>query len=126
MHPKNFLWVSLGDFSTQKITFEYAKRNIKATENVEWLICNTSFDLEPGALSFVPHILPIIGPLSATNQLEPLTASFWPEDETCLKWLDQHQPGSILYVAFGSFTVFDPVQFHELALGLELSKKPFL
>ncbi|KAL4367938.1 hypothetical protein GQ457_05G017060 [Hibiscus cannabinus] len=125
MHPNNFLWISLGDFTTQKIVFEYAKRNIKAIENMEWLICNTSFDLEPGALSFFPQILPI-GPLSATNQLEPLTGSFWPEDETCLKWLDQQQPGSVIYVAFGSFTVFDPVQFQELALGLELSNRPFL
>ncbi|GMI67442.1 hypothetical protein like AT3G02100 [Hibiscus trionum] len=125
IHPKNFLWISLGDFTTQKITFEYAKRNIKAIENVEWLICNTAFDLEPGALSFVPQILPI-GPLSATNQLEPLTASFWPEDETSLEWLDQQQPGSVIYVAFGSLTVFDPVQFQELALGLELLNRPFL
>ncbi|KAK8652557.1 hypothetical protein V6N13_126588 [Hibiscus sabdariffa] len=125
MHPKNFLWVSLGDFTTQKITFEFSKRNIKTIKNVEWLICNTSFDLESGALSFFPQILPI-GPLSATNQLEPLTGSFWPEDETCLKWLDQQQPSSVIYVAFGSFTVFDPIQFQELALGLELSNRPFL
>lgn len=125
MHPNNFLWVCIGDFTAQKTVFEYAKRNNKAVENVEWLICNTAFDLEPGALSLNPEILPI-GPLSATNQLQPLTVSFWPEDATCLKWLDQQPLGSVIYVAFGSFTVFDPIQFQELALGLELSNRPFL
>ncbi|KAB2033911.1 hypothetical protein ES319_D04G048400v1 [Gossypium barbadense] len=125
MHPNNFLWVCLGDFTAQKTIFEFAMRNNKAVKNVEWLICNTTFDLEPGALSLIPEILPI-GPLSATNQLGPLTGSFWPEDATCLKWLDQQPPGSVIYVAFGSFTVFDPIQFQELALGLELSNRPFL
>ncbi|KAA8547920.1 hypothetical protein F0562_004349 [Nyssa sinensis] len=37
-------------------------------------------------------------------------------DETC----------SVIYVAFGSFTVFDQTQFQELALGLELANRPFL
>ncbi|KAE8678462.1 putative UDP-Glycosyltransferase superfamily protein [Hibiscus syriacus] len=125
MHPKNFLWVCLGDLTTQKKIFEFARRNNKAVENVEWLICNTTFDLEPGAFSLIPEILPI-GPLLANNQHEPLTGSFWPEDETCLKWLDQQRPGSVIYVAFGSFTVFDPIQFQELALGLEHLNRPFL
>jgi len=31
-----------------------------------------------------------------------------------------------VYVAFGSSTVFDPRQFQELALGLELTGRPFL
>ena len=125
MHPKKLLWVCLGDFTTQKIVFEFSSRNTKAVAKAEWLICNTTFDLEPGALSLVPKILPI-GPVSATNQLGDLAGSFWPEDVTCLKWLDQQPPGSVLYVAFGSFTVFDPIQFQELALGLELSNRPFL
>ncbi|XP_021297681.1 UDP-glycosyltransferase 83A1-like [Herrania umbratica] len=125
MHPKNFLWVCLGDFNTQKIIFKYAERNINAIAKAEWLICNTTYDLEPEALILVPEILPI-GPVSSTNQLGALGGSFWPEDATCLKWLDQLPPGSVIYVAFGSFTVFDPIQFQELALGLELSNRPFL
>ncbi|XVF16737.1 hypothetical protein REPUB_Repub10bG0057900 [Reevesia pubescens] len=125
MQPQKFLWVSVGDFTTQKIIFEYAQRNNKAIAKAEWLICNTTYDLEPEALSSVPEILPI-GPVSATNQVGDLVGSFWPEDVTCLKWLDQQPPGSVIYVAFGSFTVFDPIQFQELALGLELSNRPFL
>ncbi|XP_028056114.1 UDP-glycosyltransferase 83A1-like [Camellia sinensis] len=33
---------------------------------------------------------------------------------------------SVVHVAFGSFTVFDQIQFQELALGLELTNRPFL
>jgi hypothetical protein len=49
-----------------------------------------------------------------------------PEDTACLKWLDSHPDRSVVYVAFGSFTIFDPRQFRELAEGLELIGRPFL
>lgn len=45
---------------------------------------------------------------------------------TCLKWFDQQQPNSVIYIAFGSFTVFDRILFQELALGLQLTNRPFL
>ena len=32
----------------------------------------------------------------------------------------------MIYVAFGSYTIFDQTQFQELALGLELCNRPFL
>ncbi|XP_022879390.1 UDP-glycosyltransferase 83A1-like [Olea europaea var. sylvestris] len=43
-----------------------------------------------------------------------------------LLWLDQQPRNSVIYVAFGSSTVFDQNQFKELALSLELAKRPFL
>ncbi|PPR91622.1 hypothetical protein GOBAR_AA29060 [Gossypium barbadense] len=46
--------------------------------------------------------------------------------ETTDWWLDQQSPGSVIYVAFGSFTVFDQIQFQELALGLEITERPFI
>ncbi|WCJ25599.1 UDP-Glycosyltransferase superfamily protein [Euphorbia peplus] len=53
-------------------------------------------------------------------------AQFWKEDPTCLKWLDQQPPNSVIYVAFGSFTIFNQTQFEQLALALQLTNKPFL
>ncbi|XP_031268508.1 putative UDP-glucose glucosyltransferase [Pistacia vera] len=39
-------------------------------------------------------------------------------DSACLEWLDQQQPNSVIYVAFGSFTLLhNPIP--KLALGLE-------
>ncbi|KAJ0100329.1 hypothetical protein Patl1_21706 [Pistacia atlantica] len=70
-------------------------------------------------------ILPI-GPLFASNLTRDPAGNFWPEDLICLKWLDQQPPQSVIYVAFGSSTFSYQTQFHELALGLELSNRPFL
>lgn len=88
----------------------------------EWWLCNTTFDLEAGALSLSPKLLPI-GPLMAS---EHNTSSLWQEDRTCLQWLDQQQPQSVIYVSFGSMVSTKPNQFKELALGLDLLNMPFL
>ena len=51
--------------------------------------------------------------------------SFWPQDSTCLSWLDQQPMGSVIYVAFGSTATLSQQQFDEIALGLELIGQPF-
>ncbi|XP_030538947.1 UDP-glycosyltransferase 83A1-like [Rhodamnia argentea] len=125
MSPANLTWACIGDVATQKIIFNVMVRVIKSMELADWFIGNTSCDLEPAALAFAHRVLPI-GPLLANHHLDSSAGYFWPEDSDCLIWLDQQAPKSVIYVAFGSFTVFDQTQFQELALGLELSQRPFL
>lgn len=125
MDTANFVWACLGDFTTQKIIFDLMVKTNEAAKMADRIISNSAYDLEPGAFSFAPNILPI-GPLLASNRLGDQLGYFWPEDSTCLKWLDQQPPKSVVYVAFGSFTVFDKTQFQELAQGLELSSGSFL
>ncbi|XP_031268588.1 UDP-glycosyltransferase 83A1-like [Pistacia vera] len=113
------------DLTSQKRMFESLYNQIEADKAADYLICNSVYDVEPEAFTLVPNILPI-GPLLGSTRQGNSAGSFWPEDSTCLKWLDQQQPHSVIYVAFGSFTVLDKTQFQELALGLELTNRPFL
>ncbi|XVF49999.1 hypothetical protein PTKIN_Ptkin04bG0060400 [Pterospermum kingtungense] len=89
------------------------------------ILCNSVYELDSAALQLVPNILPI-GPLLASNHLGTFAGNFWPEDSTCLEWLDKQTSGSVIYVAFGSTTMANLQQLEELALGLELSGQPFL
>lgn len=125
MNTQTFVWLCIGDITTQKIMFDSIPQNTKSAKLADWLLCNSSYDLEPGALALVPNCTPI-GPLLASNRLGKSAGYFWPEDSACLAWLDQQPPSSTIYVAFGSFTIFDQAQFQELALGLELTQRPFL
>ncbi|KAM5581223.1 UDP-glycosyltransferase 83A1-like [Rosa sericea] len=125
MKTEDMPWLCFDGLATQKIIFQVGQRNNKAAELAGWVICNSAFDLEPAAFALAPEILPI-GPLLASSRLGKTAGNFWPTDSTCLDWLDQQPPCSVIYVAFGSFTVFDQTQFQELALGLELSNRPFL
>ncbi|CAN6322542.1 unnamed protein product [Urochloa humidicola] len=117
-------WVSLGS------TAERRRVNIRNVINTnqlmalaEAVICNTFREVETEALSLLPNAMPI-GPLVAP--MSKLTGNFWSEDQTCLTWLDKQAPGTVIYVAFGSSTVFDATRFQELANGLVLSGRPFL
>ncbi|PIA63031.1 hypothetical protein AQUCO_00200807v1 [Aquilegia coerulea] len=125
MKTSHFIWLCFHDLNTQKIAFDSTVKNTQLTECANWILCNTSYELEPAALALIPNVLPI-GPLLASSTLGQSLGHFWPEDSTCLTWLNQQPARSVVYVAFGSFTIFDCIQFHELALGLELSDKPFL
>lgn len=88
----------------------------------EWWLCNTTSELEPGAFAKWARFLPI-GPLMQSDRSK---SSFWREDTSCLDWLDQHPPQSVVYVSFGSLATVEANQFKELALGLDLLNKPFL
>ncbi|KAF9624159.1 hypothetical protein IFM89_008097 [Coptis chinensis] len=121
MKASHFTWNCMGDFISPEIIFQTIHRNNQHSKSADWVFCNTFDELEHAAIALVPKLLPI-GPLPANNQL----GNLWPEDSTCLSWLDQQAAGSVIYIAFGSTAILDQRQFNELALGLELLGRPFL
>lgn len=125
MDPAQFAWVCIGDENTRKKIFDVMEKNNRSLKKADLLICNTTNVLEEATLNSFPEILPI-GPLLARNRLGKAIGCLWSEDSDCLAWLDEQPPQSVIYVAFGSFTIFDQIQFHELAVGLELTNRPFL
>ncbi|XP_047333701.1 UDP-glycosyltransferase 83A1 [Impatiens glandulifera] len=125
MNPVHFTWACIADLETQKTVFDTFKICNETVKLAQTIICNTSIDLESAAFSLRPEIIPI-GPLLAHNRLGNQAGHFWPDDSSCLKWLDDRPLGSVIYVAFGSFTIFDETQFRELAIGLEMTNFSFL
>ncbi|OEL31969.1 UDP-glycosyltransferase 83A1 [Dichanthelium oligosanthes] len=117
-------WVSLGSTTERRrVNIQRVISTNQLMALAEAIICNTFREVEPEALALLPNALPIgllVAPMSK------LTGNFWSEDLTCLTWLDTQAPGSVIYVAFGSSTVFDATRFQELANGLVLSGRPFL
>ncbi|KAG6396111.1 hypothetical protein SASPL_142250 [Salvia splendens] len=112
MKIQESVWLQIGNFASQQRMFQSMTRNIKTETLPDSIICNSSHELEAGALKLLPDLI-AVGPLL-------------PEDSACLSWLDRQPPNSTVYVAFGSFTLLNKSQFHELALGLERSGRPFL
>ncbi|XP_061366524.1 UDP-glycosyltransferase 83A1-like [Gastrolobium bilobum] len=129
MDTKSLFWTSITDLINLKKTFNFFIESAQTTNLTEWWLCNTTYELEPGVLSFVPKLLPV-GPLLRSYDNKSVNArsigQFWEEDLSCMDWLDQQPHHSVLYVAFGSFTLLDQNQFKELALGLDLTNRPFL
>ncbi|KAF9624161.1 hypothetical protein IFM89_008099 [Coptis chinensis] len=121
MNTSHLVWLCMGNQGLQETIFKAIVSNSRAVKLADYIICNSFSELEPSAFTLIPKFKPI-GPLFASSRL----AHFWPEDSNCLRWLDQQEAKSVIYVAFGSFTVLDNRQFEELALGLELCGQPFL
>lgn len=122
---ETFMWASFNDEAIIKNCFHILSECNQAMKLADLTICNSAFELEPDAFSAIPEVLPV-GPLSASSMPRNKAGNFWSEDSSCLSWLDQQPVCSVIYVAFGSFTIFDQTQFQELALGLELTNRPFL
>lgn len=61
------------------------------------------------------------GPLSLFDR-RPLSSTKTPE----IEWLDRQQPGSVLFVASGSWCQFSIADTIELARGIQMSDLPFL
>ncbi|CAH1437637.1 unnamed protein product [Lactuca virosa] len=123
--PKNLPWMCFGDMVTKELLFQHAILIAEGAMLAERVICNSSIEMEPETFNQFPQLLPI-GPLLASNRLANQTGHFWQEDSTCIEWLDQQSACSVLYIAFGSIANLNQAQFTELALGLELSHKPFM
>jgi UDP:flavonoid glycosyltransferase YjiC (YdhE family) len=99
------------------------------------IVFNTYNELENDVMKELYSMFPslyTIGPLSSflnqtpQNHLASLGSNLWKEDTKCLQWLESKEPGSVVYVNFGSVTVMTPEQILEFAWGLAGSKKPFL
>lgn len=125
METDKLVWVCLKNKESQKNIFQLMLQNNKSIESTDWLLCNSVYELETAAFGLSPQILPI-GPIGWAHTLEEESTSlgsFLPQDRDCLAWLDRQIPGSVIYVAFGSFGVLGNAQSEELAIGLELTKR---
>ncbi|XP_050206131.1 linamarin synthase 1-like [Mercurialis annua] len=102
------------------------------------IVFNTFDELEHEALNAIrakiPHMYNI-GPLcmlenhipsSRKQSTSDLKLNLWKEDFRCLDWLDKRNPGSVMYVNYGSITVMSEEDFKEFAWGLANSNHPFL
>lgn len=117
-------WVSLGSNpERRRVSIRNVIRTNRLMEIAEAIICNTFREVEPEALALLPNAIPI-GPLA--GPMSKPTGHFLSQDLTCLSWLDTKAPGSVIYVAFGSSTVFSATRFQELANGLLLCGCPFI
>lgn len=101
---------------------------IKDAETRSYGMVFTSYsEIEP---EYVRHYKNVMGRKSWHVGLPSLLLGKEIETNTerhrCLNWLDDQEPGSVLYVSFGSVVRFPDAQFTEIALALEESGRPFV
>ncbi|XP_026413855.1 UDP-glycosyltransferase 83A1-like [Papaver somniferum] len=126
MNTDLFPWTLTGDSILQKSFFRSIRSNTQDIRDANWFLCNSVYELEKPNFPLNKNLLPVGPLLLAADQQAQLSGNFLAEDSTCLSWLDQQPARSVIYLAFGSSTILDKHQFHEIALGLEHTGQPFL
>ncbi|KAH9307214.1 hypothetical protein KI387_035125 [Taxus chinensis] len=111
--------------------FQFLVTQSQAAMSADFVLLNTFDELEGPVMEALRERLPVygIGPLLEAEQKNGLPNSFvslWTEEKSCMEWLDDREPGSVVYVCFGSITVMSDQELVEFAWGLEGSKQPFL
>ncbi|GJN00360.1 hypothetical protein PR202_ga17785 [Eleusine coracana subsp. coracana] len=117
-------WVEFGD---------YVER---ARAEADGVIMNTFLEMEPdfvtGYASARKMKVWTVGPVSLYHQNSAATlatrgkTTAAVDAEDCLRWLDGKEPGSVIYVSFGSIAQANAKQAVELGLGLEASGHAFV
>ncbi|XP_057821771.2 UDP-glycosyltransferase 83A1 isoform X1 [Cryptomeria japonica] len=130
LHSAHLPWLYGGEY-----LFQHGIRMGKEMANIEWILFNTSYELEPGVADDLSNEVGVypIGPLISPEFLDGdrnmstmATPSFWENDMECLEWLEKQRKQSVIYVSFGSVAMLNNRQVEELALGLEATQRPFL
>uniref|UniRef100_A0A0E0Q624 UDP-glycosyltransferases domain-containing protein n=1 Tax=Oryza rufipogon TaxID=4529 RepID=A0A0E0Q624_ORYRU len=103
----------------------------ETTTNSSGTVVNTFEALETPELRSVRDELGATIPVFAIGPLHKLTSngdrsSLLDQDRSCIEWLDTKEPGSVLYVSFGSVVMVSQDEFKEVAWGLANSGRPFL
>ncbi|KAF2320362.1 hypothetical protein GH714_027284 [Hevea brasiliensis] len=121
-----------------EIMLNFVPNEISKVPRASALILNTFDALEQDVLDVLSSMFPLvysIGPLHELlshqisdyhEELANFGSNLWKVDSECIKWLDSQEPGSVVYVNFGSIAVMTPFQLAEFAWGLANSNKPFL
>ncbi|OIT29765.1 PREDICTED: anthocyanidin 3-O-glucosyltransferase 2-like [Nicotiana attenuata] len=110
--------------------FLHHARRYKETKGI---VVNTFQELEPyclnsllnaAAADVVPPVYPI-GPVLDHNGPAQWHQDLWGH-ENVMKWLDNQDPSSVVFLSFGSMGSLNISQVKEIAKGLEKSGHPFL
>ncbi|PKA63879.1 UDP-glycosyltransferase 73B5 [Apostasia shenzhenica] len=97
------------------------------------VVVNSFYELEPEYAEYYAKEMGMrawhIGPVALCNREnsgELSRGSSGKLSGEILRWLDGQEPGSVLYVCFGSLSLFSAVQLREIAVGLEAAGHPFV
>ncbi|XP_010511127.1 PREDICTED: UDP-glycosyltransferase 82A1-like [Camelina sativa] len=137
----------IGTPESQKRRFKFWQRTLERTKSLRWILVNSFKDEYDGfnnektpyklfkdfnkeKNSQNPQIFHV-GPLhyyqGAPSNIAITKTSLWEEDISCIGWLQEQNPNSVIYISFGSWV--SPIgesNIKMLALALEASGRPFL
>ncbi|CAH8267668.1 unnamed protein product [Arabidopsis lyrata] len=127
LHPLRYKDLLPSDFGPLEPVLEF-RREVVNKRTASALILNTTRCLESLSLSWLQQELGIrvysLGPLHITASAPG--SSLVEEDMSCIEWLNNQKPRSVIYVSVGTIHLMEAKEVLEMAWGLCNSNQPFL
>ncbi|PKI31888.1 UDP-glycosyltransferase 84B2-like [Punica granatum] len=110
----------------------------RSLKKVKWVLGNSYDELEDKAQllpidlrSSLRSVGPLVSPAMLGQEVEEANNISGGLDtsnveSSCMKWLDQQTPNSVIYVSFGSMLILSQSLVENIAMGLKNSNRPFL
>ncbi|XP_062175293.1 UDP-glycosyltransferase 74F2-like [Alnus glutinosa] len=124
------------DLGSYPAYFDMLVGQFSNVDKADWVLVNTFYELEQEVVDWMAKIFPLrtIGPTIPSmffdkrleDDKDHGLSIFKPETDACMKWLNGHPKGSVVYVSFGSMAALELEQMAELAWGLRMSNRCFL
>ncbi|KAI4327402.1 hypothetical protein L6164_019869 [Bauhinia variegata] len=102
-------------------------------KKVNWVLGSSFYEIEEDIVKSMASLTPIypIGPLVSPFLLgekenDVVNVDMWNAEDSCLEWLDNKPPSSVIYISFGSILVLSQKQIDNIAMALKNSNKAFL
>ncbi|XP_078173553.1 UDP-glycosyltransferase 86A1-like [Carex rostrata] len=127
IEPKE-LMSYLQDTDVSSVVHQIIFKAFDEAKRAKIILCNTVEELEPSTVSALKLEKPFysIGPIFPTGFTRSTVAtSLWAEFD-CINWLNTKEPGSVLYISFGSYAHVSKRDLCEIAQGIMNSKVNFI
>lgn len=105
----------------------------KALDNVKWTLGASVYEIEEeivksmGSLTPIYPIGPLVSPvLLGEKDVNDTKVDMWNAEASCMEWLEEREPGSVVYISFGSIVILSQKEMDNMALALKNSGKAFL
>ncbi|KAL2344774.1 hypothetical protein Fmac_006059 [Flemingia macrophylla] len=124
--------LQVADFIRKDDTNSFWNKVNESARKSYGVLVNSFYELEKDYADHYEKIVGIkawpIGPLCLWYKEEKTFRGEKPsfDEHECLKWLDKKKCNSVVYVCFGSVTIFSDSQLREIAMGLEASGQQFI
>ncbi|VVB04613.1 unnamed protein product [Arabis nemorensis] len=126
LHPLRYKHLRPSGFGPLEPLLEF-RREVVNKRTASAVIVNTTNCLESSSLSWLQQELGIpVYPLGPLHITASTNSSFLVEDRSCIEWLNQHTPRSVIYISLGSIHHMEAKEILEMSWGLLNSDLPFL
>lgn len=106
---------------------------LKDMKKLKWVLANSFYELEKEVIDSMAETYPVIpvGPLLPLSLLgvdenEDVGIEMWKPQDSCLEWLNDQPPSSVIYISFGSLIVLSAKKLESIATALKNSNCKFL